>query len=223
MFLRVDRPPRLECLTVIWFLRHGEAEDGRPDFERPLTAKGERQSRDAGAVLAALGVKFDLCLASPRVRALDTARLACEQLGIEPVIEERLAGGPFDPVELAAGLGNGLLGGHEPGFSGPVAGLTGGGGGLEKGGAGGGAGGPARGSEEGWVGGGRGGHAEGVAAPEGDEADRYRPGGMSTEPTKISAQGLAELKEELDHLEATRRKEISERIKIARDFGDLKE
>lgn len=46
---------------------------------------------------------------------------------------------------------------------------------------------------------------------------------MSTEPTQISAEGLAELKAELDHLENTRRKEISERIKIARDFGDLKE
>ncbi|HEX4716936.1 MAG TPA: transcription elongation factor GreA [Thermoleophilaceae bacterium] len=46
---------------------------------------------------------------------------------------------------------------------------------------------------------------------------------MSTEPTQITAEGLAELKAELEHLETTRRKEISERIKIARDFGDLKE
>jgi transcription elongation factor GreA len=46
---------------------------------------------------------------------------------------------------------------------------------------------------------------------------------MNTEPTQISEEGLAELKAELEHLETTRRKEISERIKIARDFGDLKE
>jgi transcription elongation factor GreA len=46
---------------------------------------------------------------------------------------------------------------------------------------------------------------------------------MSTEPTQITAEGLAELKAELEHLETTRRKEISERIKVARDFGDLKE
>ena len=46
---------------------------------------------------------------------------------------------------------------------------------------------------------------------------------MSTEPTQISSEGLAELKAELKHLETTGRKEISERIKIARDFGDLKE
>src|SRR2546430_3455873 len=46
---------------------------------------------------------------------------------------------------------------------------------------------------------------------------------MSTEPTQISAEGLADLKAELERLETTRCKEISERIKIARDFGDLKE
>jgi transcription elongation factor GreA len=46
---------------------------------------------------------------------------------------------------------------------------------------------------------------------------------MSTEPTQITEEGLAALKAELQHLETTRRKEISERIKIARDFGDLKE
>jgi phosphohistidine phosphatase len=121
-------------LTVIWFLRHGEAEDGSPDFERPLTAKGQRQARDAGAALAALGVKFDLCLTSPRIRALDTARLACEQLGIEPVIEERLTGGRFDPVELAAGLENVLLVGHEPDFSDVIAEVTGGRVDMKKGG-----------------------------------------------------------------------------------------
>jgi transcription elongation factor GreA len=46
---------------------------------------------------------------------------------------------------------------------------------------------------------------------------------MSTDPGQISAKGLAELKAELEHLETIRRREISERIKIARDFGDLKE
>jgi transcription elongation factor GreA len=46
---------------------------------------------------------------------------------------------------------------------------------------------------------------------------------MSTEPTQITAEGLAELKAELEYLENTRRKEISQRIKTARDFGDLKE
>jgi transcription elongation factor GreA len=46
---------------------------------------------------------------------------------------------------------------------------------------------------------------------------------MSTGPTQITAEGLADLKAELEYLEDTRRKEISQRIKTARDFGDLKE
>ena len=119
---------------MIWFLRHGDAADGANDFERPLTDKGERQSRAAGAALAALGVELDVCLTSPRVRALETARLACAALGIEPVIEERLQGGHFDAEELAAGLDNVLLVGHEPDFSDAIAELTGGRADMKKGG-----------------------------------------------------------------------------------------
>jgi phosphohistidine phosphatase len=112
---------------MIWLLRHGDAQDGSPDSERPLTDKGREQSRAAGAALAALGVEIDVCLTSPKVRAADTAAIACEQLGgPEPQDEPRLAGGEFDPEELAAGLGdNVLLVGHEPDFSDAVRTLTG--------------------------------------------------------------------------------------------------
>jgi phosphohistidine phosphatase len=111
---------------VLWLLRHGDAADGSPDAERPLTDKGERQSRAAGLALAALGVEMDACLTSPKVRAADTARLACEALGIEPRLEPKLAGGPFDAEALAAGLGDDvLLVGHDPDFSMAVHGLTG--------------------------------------------------------------------------------------------------
>jgi phosphohistidine phosphatase len=121
---------------VIWLLRHGDAQDGSPDSERPLTDKGREQSRAAGAALAALGVELDACLTSPKVRAADTARIACEQLGdLEPQVEPKLAGGPFDAVELAAGLGEEvLLVGHEPDFSDAVRSLTGARVDLKKGG-----------------------------------------------------------------------------------------
>lgn len=99
-------------------LRHAEAEDGTPDAERRLTAKGEAQSRAVGAALQALGIELDACVSSPKARAFDTARLACEHLGVEVTQDERLAGGPFDPREVAAGLGDQvLLVGHEPDFS----------------------------------------------------------------------------------------------------------
>jgi phosphohistidine phosphatase len=111
---------------MIWFLRHAEAEPGSPDEARPLTKKGEEQSRVAGKALARLGVKFDLCLTSPRVRAEQTAKLACEQLdGVEIRVVQQLSGGPFDPEELAAGLDEVLLVGHDPDFSSAVHDLTG--------------------------------------------------------------------------------------------------
>jgi phosphohistidine phosphatase len=111
---------------VLWLLRHGDAAEGSPDAERPLTEKGERQARAAGSALARLGVKLDACLTSPKLRAAETARLTCEPLGIEPQHEPRLAGGPFDAEALAAGLGdNVLLVGHDPDFSMAVHALTG--------------------------------------------------------------------------------------------------
>lgn len=104
------------------------------DAARRLTAKGERQARAAGEALAALGIKPDACLASPKVRAADTAQLACEALDLEPEITEELRGGPFDSTGLAAGRDDVLLVGHEPDFSTEVARLTGAKAKLRKGG-----------------------------------------------------------------------------------------
>ena len=117
----------------LWLLRHGEAEphDTRPDPERRLTPRGERQAIAAGRALRRLGVEFTAVLTSPRVRAADTARLACESLGIEAVVHEPLSGG-FDVDDaraLMAGEGPDarvLLVGHEPDFSQVVLDLTGG-------------------------------------------------------------------------------------------------
>jgi len=112
---------------VIWLLRHGDAEEGagKPDAERELTEKGERQSRDAGRALQALGVELDVCLTSPKVRAKQTAELACQSLDCPIEEDERLAGGDFDPLEVSAGRGEVMLVGHEPDFSGAVALVTG--------------------------------------------------------------------------------------------------
>jgi phosphohistidine phosphatase len=111
---------------VLWLLRHGDAADGTPDAERPLTDKGKEQARAAGSALHALGIKIDACLTSPRVRAMETAQIACEPLGVEPQLEPKLSGGPFDAEALAAGLGDEvLLVGHDPDFSMAVHDLTG--------------------------------------------------------------------------------------------------
>jgi phosphohistidine phosphatase len=111
---------------MIYLLRHGDAQDGSgDDAARRLTSKGERQSEAAGRALATLGVQIDACLSSPKVRALDTARIAAEQLDVEVEAAEALRGGDFDPLELAAGRGEVLLVGHEPDLSNAVATLTG--------------------------------------------------------------------------------------------------
>ena len=111
---------------MIYLLRHGDAEDGNgDDAARRLTAKGERQAEAAGRALAKLGAEIDACLTSPKVRAADTAKLACQTLGIEPKIADELRGGPFDSLQVAAGRGDVLMVGHEPDFSNEVARLTG--------------------------------------------------------------------------------------------------
>jgi phosphohistidine phosphatase len=69
---------------VIWFLRHGDAEDSaEDDASRKLTEKGRRQAESAGRALKAMGVEIDACLTSPKVRARDTAEVACRELGVE--------------------------------------------------------------------------------------------------------------------------------------------
>jgi phosphohistidine phosphatase len=112
---------------VIWILRHGDAEagEGKPDADRDLNEKGEQQSVNAGRALKKLAVELDVCLTSPKVRAKRTAELACDVLGAEVEVDDRLAGGDFDPMELVAGRGEVMLVGHEPDCSQAVALATG--------------------------------------------------------------------------------------------------
>lgn len=120
---------------MIYLLRHGDAERGNgDDAARRLTAKGERQSTEAGRALAGLGIEIEACLTSPKVRAADTAALACRALAVEPEISPALVGGDFDSAELSVGRGETLLVGHEPYFSDEIARLTGAKAKLRKGG-----------------------------------------------------------------------------------------
>jgi phosphohistidine phosphatase len=120
---------------VIYFLRHGDAEhETSDDAARKLTSKGERQAEAAGRALATLGATIDVCLTSPKVRAEQTAKIACQHLDIAVEIAAELRGGPFDAPALAAGRGDVLLVGHEPDFSNAVGDMTGGRVKLRKGG-----------------------------------------------------------------------------------------
>jgi phosphohistidine phosphatase len=118
--------------TQLWLLRHAEAEphETRPDHHRQLTERGEAQSRAAGRALAALQLTFQAVYTSPKVRALETARLACEALGLTPIETDALASG-FDGdaarqllLEVAPD-GRILVVGHNPDFAQVVHDLTG--------------------------------------------------------------------------------------------------
>jgi phosphohistidine phosphatase len=110
---------------MLWLLRHAEAVDGGPDAERPLTERGIRQAEAAGIALARLGEPIELCLSSPKLRAMQTAERACGPLGIEVRPEPALGGAPIDAEDLTAGLGSVLLVGHDPSISLVVHDLTG--------------------------------------------------------------------------------------------------
>jgi phosphohistidine phosphatase len=89
--------------------------------------------------LAVLGVSFDAVYTSPRVRALDTARLASVALAMEPIVHDRLhAGfGRCGAEELLATVpddGRLVLVGHEPDLSQLVYDFTGGRVAMKKGG-----------------------------------------------------------------------------------------
>ena len=116
----------------LWLLRHGEAvpHDSKPDEDRELTARGERQSVAAGAGLARLGVEFAAIYTSPKVRAFATARLAAEALNVDPEVEDVLGDGfeVEDALELLArhdGDAKVLVVGHNPSFAQVVHDLTG--------------------------------------------------------------------------------------------------
>ena len=128
-----------------WHSSSGSSATARPTArraprrDRRLTPRGEEQSRAAGRALAALEITFQLVLTSPRIRALDTARLACQQLGSDFVVDDALSSefAVGDALALAAAAGDDkrvLFVGHDPDFTQVVYDLTGARVDLKKGG-----------------------------------------------------------------------------------------
>ncbi len=129
----------------LWLLRHADAEPHgiRPDAERQLTERGKRQARVAGVAFTRMGIAFGAILASPKVRARETAEQALAQMSQSQrellKLHPLLAGGAQarDALELLDGVGADgplLLVGHEPDLSGIVGEIVGGRVDLKKGG-----------------------------------------------------------------------------------------
>src|SRR5262249_25225750 len=117
----------------LYVLRHGIAvERGTPgykkDSERPLTKEGEEKMYQIAAAMLAMGLKFDVILSSPYVRARQTALIVADEFDEEVKLTESLVPGA-NPLELVREL-NGeayervLLVGHEPDLSGLVSVLS---------------------------------------------------------------------------------------------------
>jgi phosphohistidine phosphatase len=74
----------------IMILRHGDAEEveaaGGKDYQRHLTAKGEESVRRAAEGLKRLDLKPETIWTSPLPRALETAQITAEVLGLEDAV-----------------------------------------------------------------------------------------------------------------------------------------
>ncbi|HEX2044117.1 MAG TPA: histidine phosphatase family protein [Gaiellaceae bacterium] len=120
----------------LYLVRHAEAARGDPDELRPLTPAGREQARSLGERLRRDGVRPDVILTSPLLRARETGELLARELGAASRPDERLA-----PGATAAATGDGgdtvvvvaqqpdcgqiaaeLRGGQEPAF--PPAGVA---------------------------------------------------------------------------------------------------
>jgi 2,3-bisphosphoglycerate-dependent phosphoglycerate mutase len=81
-------------LPLVILMRHGQAENnvsrmlvGR-HIEAHLTPQGREQVADAAKQLKT--IKIDKIFASPVIRAIETAQIVCDTLGMEYEIDERL-------------------------------------------------------------------------------------------------------------------------------------
>lgn len=71
----------------LYFMRHGKASPfANTDEQRPLTPEGADHIRLLGQFLHDLGVAPERIYSSPRLRALQTANLIGDALGLAPVI-----------------------------------------------------------------------------------------------------------------------------------------
>ena len=96
-------------------VRHAHSDPGSPDELRPLSARGREQARELGERLTA--ARPGLVLASPLLRARETAAAIAKTTGAELRVDDRLAPGASAEDVLAAleGVsGTVVTVGHQP-------------------------------------------------------------------------------------------------------------
>ena len=122
MKFRQSRQPDTLKLLICRHAKSSWQDAGLNDFDRPLNKRGERDAPEMGRRLALQGVRPELIMTSPAVRALSTALHYARELGLPP---ERIRP---DPAQYAAsvpellgsiraadsGVGTLMLVGHNP-------------------------------------------------------------------------------------------------------------
>jgi phosphohistidine phosphatase SixA len=96
-------------------VRHAHSDPGLPDELRPLSARGRDEARALGERLAA--ERPDLVLASPLLRARETAAAIAKAAGAELRVDDRLAPGAGAEDIVAAVEAGGatvVAVGHQP-------------------------------------------------------------------------------------------------------------
>jgi phosphohistidine phosphatase len=112
-------------MLTLYILRHAEAEaEAGSDAERALTSKGRDQARTVGRFCCEKEICPVLILTSPLVRAQQTAKLVCKELGEKTKLEtaEFLSAGmtperAFAQLSKFSDPGPVMLVGHEPDLS----------------------------------------------------------------------------------------------------------
>jgi phosphohistidine phosphatase len=119
----------------LYFLRHGIAADvgpeGTGDAGRPLTEEGIAAMRAEARGLRRLGVRLDVLLSSPLVRARQTAEIVARELNLQTELAETLSPGCdvkrlLDLLEAHRDAQAVMVVGHEPDFSDMAGALAGG-------------------------------------------------------------------------------------------------
>jgi phosphohistidine phosphatase len=101
----------------LYLVRHAEAAQLEPDELRPLTSTGREQARALGKQLAADGIRPDVVLTSPLLRARETGAEIAKATGSHAEPDERLAPGATTEDVRAAVEGRGervVVVSHQP-------------------------------------------------------------------------------------------------------------
>lgn len=81
----------MKTLTLLRHAKSGWDDPVSRDFDRPLNPRGRRAARTVGLEMKAQGLAFDLVLASPARRVIETVEEVAAGFGaIEPKFDERL-------------------------------------------------------------------------------------------------------------------------------------